>query len=67
MHQHNTITCKVCKAKIASRDDDGLTFSRGQLQATINGSDYTVSIVCYRCKGLNVCDSRPAISQRISS
>ncbi len=50
--------CKNCQALLAKRDLDGLTIRRGDMQTTVTGGDFTVSVTCYRCKALNVITSR---------
>ena len=50
--------CKNCQALLAKRDLDGLTIRRGDMQTTVTGADFTVSVSCYRCKTLNVIASR---------
>ncbi|MBC7174055.1 MAG: hypothetical protein H5U40_16555 [Polyangiaceae bacterium] len=46
--------CKTCQALLAKRDLDGVTIRRGDMQTTVTGTDFTVSVICYRCKTLNV-------------
>jgi phage FluMu protein Com len=46
--------CKTCQAMLAKHDRDGLTIRRGDMQTTVTGADFTVSVTCYRCKTLNV-------------
>lgn len=50
--------CKGCGALLAKRDRDGLTIRRGDMQTTVTGADFTVSVSCYRCRALNVLTSR---------
>jgi len=52
------LRCKHCNTLLAKQDRDGLSIRRGALQATITGTDTTVSVTCYRCQTLNVL--RPA-------
>ena len=53
--------CKNCQALLARRDLDGLTSRRGEMQTTVTGADFTVSVTCYRCQSLNVlAPPRPA-------
>ena len=49
--------CKQCQALLAKHDSDGLCIRRGDLQATVTGSHFTVSVTCYRCKTLSVVTS----------
>ena len=49
--------CKQCHALLAKHDAGGLCIRRGDLQATITGGQFTVSITCYRCKTLSVVTS----------
>lgn len=46
--------CKSCDALLAKHDRDGLSIRRGAMQTTVTGTDFTVSITCYRCRTLNV-------------
>lgn len=46
--------CKSCSALLAKHDRDGLSIRRGDMQTTVTGTDFTVSVICYRCKTLNV-------------
>ena len=52
------IRCKQCSALLAKRDRDGLSIRRGDMQTTVTGGDFTVSVTCYRCRALNVLTSR---------
>lgn len=49
--------CRQCQALLAKHDAGGLCIRRGDLQATVTGSQFTVSIACYRCKALSVVTS----------
>jgi len=49
--------CKHCQALLARRELDGLTVRRGDMQTTVTGTEFTVSVTCYRCKTLNVLTS----------
>ena len=50
--------CKQCSALLAKRDRDGVTIRPGELQTTVTGGDFTVSVTCYRCRTLNVVTGR---------
>ena len=50
--------CKQCSALLAKRDLDGVTIRRGEMQTTVTGGDFTVSVTCYRCHTLNVLAGR---------
>lgn len=56
MHTTSTTECrcKLCQALLAKRESAGLSIRRGDLQATVMGGDFTVAVLCYRCKTLNV-------------
>lgn len=56
-HAQAEVRCKLCNALLAKYDRDGLSIRRGEMQATITGSDFTLSATCYRCKTLNVVTS----------
>jgi len=56
--------CKQCSTLLAKIDRDGLTIRRGDMQATVTGVAYTVSVACYRCKTLNVSVPTPAVGIR---
>ena len=60
------IRCKHCGTQLASHDPDGLCIRRGGLEATVTGTDFTVSARCYRCGGLNVLGASPQRHQRIA-
>ncbi|MBI5531805.1 MAG: hypothetical protein HY898_03760 [Deltaproteobacteria bacterium] len=49
--------CKKCRALLAKHDSDGLAIRRGDMQTTVTGTDFTVSVTCYRCRTLNVVTS----------
>ncbi len=53
------LRCKHCNTLLAKQDRDGLSIRRGALQATITGTDTTVSVTCYRCSTLNVMRPTP--------
>jgi phage FluMu protein Com len=53
------IRCKQCNSLLAKRERDGVAIRRGELQATVTGSDFTIAVTCYRCRALNVVTSRP--------
>lgn len=46
--------CSSCCALLAKRDRGDLTIRRGDMQATVTGRDFTVSVTCYRCRARNV-------------
>lgn len=46
--------CKHCNALLAKLEGGGVCIRRNDLQVTTSGSDFTVSVCCYRCKTLNV-------------
>ena len=48
------LRCKHCDALLAKHDRDGLTIRRGDMQTTVSGTDFSVSVTCYRCRTLNV-------------
>lgn len=53
------IRCKHCGTLLARQDRDGLTIRRGEMQVTVAGTDFTVSLTCYRCGTLNVATAAP--------
>lgn len=42
--------CARCDALLAKREPSGLVLRRGDLQATVTGGDFSVSVSCYRCR-----------------
>ncbi len=48
------VRCSRCKALLAVRRPQGLLVRRGDVQAWLSGRSYALTIVCYRCKTLNV-------------
>lgn len=71
MREHSTpfpqlvpIRCKRCNTQLASHDQDGLCIRRGNLEATVTGTDFTVAAACYRCRTLNVMTSTSSVNLR---
>ncbi len=58
--KHTDIRCKQCNSLLAREERDGLCVRRGDLQLTVSGSQYAVSVSCYRCRTLNVVAHRAA-------
>lgn len=50
--------CKHCGALLAKRDGGAIAIRRGDMQTTITGGDFTVAVICYRCRSLNVVTAR---------
>jgi hypothetical protein len=60
MHSSSTdCRCKRCNALLAKKERTGISIRRGELQAMVTGTDFTASIVCYRCHTLTVVTHAP--------
>ena len=54
------IRCKRCGTLLARKEADGLSIRRGEMKATVAGTDFTVSVTCYRCSTPNIATAAPA-------